>query len=80
MLFIKIDPEDEEERALLMAGNGEEFAAVPGIFIFDDEETRSFYQDFKDLKVFLPPVAYRETVQQVAEQVRLVVQIVIQIC
>lgn len=42
---------------------------VPGIIIFEDEETRSFYQDFKDLKVYLPPVAYRESIQQVAEEV-----------
>ncbi len=42
---------------------------VPGIIIFEDEDTRSFYQDFKDMKVYLPPVAYREALQQAAEEV-----------
>jgi len=52
-----------------MTDNGEELTAVPGIVIFEDEETRAFYQDFKDLKVHLPPVAYRDNIQQTAEQV-----------
>lgn len=64
-----IDPEEEEEKAMLRSESGELMDTVPGIIIFEEEETRSFYQDFKDLKVYLPPVAYRESVQQAAEEV-----------
>ncbi|XP_035701719.1 regulator of nonsense transcripts 2 isoform X3 [Folsomia candida] len=68
LVDLPADPEEEEEKAMLRSESGELMDTVPGIIIFEEEETRSFYQDFKDLKVYLPPVAYRESVQQAAEE------------
>lgn len=65
------DPEEEEERAMLMTESGEMMESVPGIILFEDEDTRAFYQDFKDLRVYLPHVAYRESVQQATEEVQI---------
>ncbi|ODN04867.1 Regulator of nonsense transcripts UPF2 [Orchesella cincta] len=47
------DPEDEFEKALLMNEDGEILTEVPGIVLFEDEETRQFYQDLPDLKTHL---------------------------
>lgn len=54
---------------MLRTESGEIMDVVPGIILFEDEETRAFYQDFKDLRVYLPPVAYRESLQLAAEEV-----------
>lgn len=66
------DPEDDLEKALLTTDDGEILTEVPGIVLFDNEETRQFYQDYPDLKVYLPPVVYRENILQMQEKVSLI--------
>jgi len=51
--FMFADPEDEFEKALLMTEDGEVLTEVPGIVLFEEEETRQFYQDLPDLKTCL---------------------------
>ncbi|CAL8125382.1 unnamed protein product [Orchesella dallaii] len=47
------DPDDEFAKALLMSEDGEILTEVPGIVLFEDEETRQFYQDLPDLKTYM---------------------------
>ncbi|ODN04067.1 Regulator of nonsense transcripts 2 [Orchesella cincta] len=64
------DPEDELEKALLTTEDGEILTEVPGIVLFDNEEVRQFYQDYPDLKVYLPPVVYRDNILQMQEKTK----------
>lgn len=50
--------------------DGEVLTEVPGIVLFDNEETRQFYQDYPDLKVYLPPVVYRDNILQMQEKAK----------
>lgn len=68
--MMHLDPEDELEKALLTTEDGEVLTEVPGIVLFDNEESRQFYQDYPDLKVYLPPVVYRDNILQMQEKVR----------
>lgn len=67
--MMHLDPEDELEKALLTTEDGEVLTEVPGIVLFDNEESRQFYQDYPDLKVYLPPVVYRDNILQMQEKV-----------
>jgi len=64
-----VDPEAEEDNVELVDESAGDGAAASWMSVFEDEETRTFYQDFPDLKVYLPPVAYRDNLKQTAEKV-----------
>jgi len=63
---------DEVDDDLPVLGDGIETETVSRSTFFDDEETRSFYQDLPDLTKYLTNAAKRENTLLLEKQVKLI--------